>query len=193
MRSLLLFQFVFVLMVATVQSFTLNVDQNNNNNNNNNLRRHVHVGEQHSHSHSNTDWYVHEDRQRRDFVFGVGALLAGLVTTPTNVYAAGSRYVFDEESGDYVEIPEEDWQTTWSKRYQKAQSMSTDEIFKAARGAGNLDLKQGPESEAARKRRAMSTCRDSKARSMAKVPDEKACTARVFAGETNFILGAPES
>ena len=133
---------------------------------------------------------------RRNIIISVGGFLASLgsMSTPCPANAAGSRFILDEDTGDYIEVPEDDWQTTWSKRYEKAQSMSTDEIFKAARGAGNLDLKEGqPESQASRKRRAMSACRDSNSRSAAKVADEKTCTARVFAGETDFILGGPSS
>lgn len=101
---------------------------------------------------------------------------------------AGARYVLNEE-GDYDEVEDKDWQTTWKERMDKAQSMSTDEIFNAARGAGNLDLKEGPESDASRKRRAMSACRDAELRKKAGAAEAKECNARVLQGETDFILG----
>jgi hypothetical protein len=66
--------------------------------------------------------------------------------------------------------------------------MSKDEIFNAARGAGNLQLKDGEESDASRKRRAMSACRDSNLRSKAGVNDAKTCNNRVMIGDSRFIL-----
>ena len=96
----------------------------------------------------------------------------------------------DEESGDYVEIEDVAWQTEWKQRLDKASTMSKDEIFQAARGAGNTDLKTGPESDASKKRRAMSACRDAGVRSKTGLADEKECTARVFAGEVDFLLEA---
>jgi hypothetical protein len=52
-----------------------------------------------------------------------------------------ARYVLDEETGDYVEVDETDWQTAWKQRLDKASTMSMDEIVQAARGAGNVELK----------------------------------------------------
>jgi len=68
--------------------------------------------------------------------------------------------------------------------------MSKDEIFEAARGAGNLELKEGEESDAARKRRAMSACRDKDIRATIGngSMNLKGCNVRVMAGETDFIL-----
>jgi len=103
---------------------------------------------------------------------------------------ASARYVLDEETGDYVEVEEADWQTAWKQRLDKASNMSKDEIFQAARGAGNVDLREGPESDASKKRRAMSACRDASVRSKVGVGSEKDCTARVFAGEVDFMLDA---
>ena len=68
--------------------------------------------------------------------------------------------------------------------------MSQDEIFQAARGAGNVNLKEGIESDASKKRRAMSACRDSSVRQKAQAGNEKECTARVFGGEVDFLLEA---
>jgi len=114
------------------------------------------------------------------------------LTTLTAPPPANARYVLDEE-GEYVELQEEDWKTAWKSRLDKAQSMSKDEIFEAARGAGNLELKEGEESDAARKRRAMSACRDGGIRAKAggNGMDLKACNNRVMAGETDFILPSP--
>ena len=68
--------------------------------------------------------------------------------------------------------------------------MTTDEVFAAARGAGNLDLRDGPETDASRKRRAMSSCRDAGLRDKAGVKENaKECNARVISGEVDFILG----
>mmetsp|Transcript_2194 Transcript_2194/g.5838 ORF Transcript_2194/g.5838 Transcript_2194/m.5838 type:complete len:164 (-) Transcript_2194:227-718(-) len=118
---------------------------------------------------------------RRAFLFSSTALLIPNI--------ARARYVLNEE-GDYDEVEDKDWQATWKERLDKAQSMSTDEVLKAARGAGNLDLKEGPESDASKKRRAMSACRDADLRKKAGVTEAKDCNARVLQGETAFILGA---
>jgi hypothetical protein len=66
--------------------------------------------------------------------------------------------------------------------------MSTEDVFAAARGAGNMDLKDGEESDASKRRRAMSACRDSGARAKAGVADSKECNTRVFRGDYDFIL-----
>lgn len=70
---------------------------------------------------------------------------ASLVGAPT---ASNARYILNEETGEYDEVTDEDWQTTWNKRIEKAKSMSTDEVFLAAQGAGNVNLKDGQESDA---------------------------------------------
>jgi hypothetical protein len=106
------------------------------------------------------------------------------ISSPANA----NRYILDEETGDYVEVEEADWQTTWKQRMDKAQNMSTEEIVKAARGAGNLERKEGPESDASKKRRAMAGCRDLDLRKQAGVANEKECTARVFGGDIDFML-----
>jgi hypothetical protein len=106
------------------------------------------------------------------------------VSSPANA----NRYILDEETGDYVGIEEADWQTTWKERMDKAQSMSTEEIVKAARGAGNLERKEGPESDVSKKRRAMAGCRDLDLRKQAGAADEKECTARVLRGDIHFML-----
>jgi hypothetical protein len=115
--------------------------------------------------------------------------LIGVVTTVPQI--AQARYVLDDETGDFVQIEDEvepDWQTTWRQRLDKAQTMGTDEVFKAARGAGNVDLRQGPESDASKKRRALSACRDVDIRAKANAGNERECAARVFAGEVDFMV-----
>ena len=120
---------------------------------------------------------------RRSFVkSGVSLLLPFSI-----VGQAEARYILNED-GDYEEVTEEDWQTTWKSRLEKAQSMSTQDVFVAARGAGNTGLREGEESDASKRRRAMSACRDSDARSKAGVVDLKECNSRVLQGDVDFIL-----
>lgn len=126
-----------------------------------------------------------ETSRRKMIVSSVVAFTGGLLS----VSPSEAKYVLNEETGDFenVEVEEEGWQTTWKQRLDKAQSMSSDEIFNAARGAGNLDLKEGEETPSGRKRRAMSACRDKDYRAKASV-SEKECNSRVMGGETDFIL-----
>jgi hypothetical protein len=130
-------------------------------------------------------------RSRRRMVVGnffaaAGLAAAAVIVTPT---AAVARYVLDDETGEYVEVDDVDWQTAWKQRLDKASSMSTDDIFQAARGAGNTELRSGPESEASKKRRALSACRDATVRRRtAGAGTEKECTARVLAGDVDFML-----
>ena len=121
---------------------------------------------------------------RRKMVLSSLASFSAIVSTSS---AANARYVLNDETGDYDEVTDEDWQTSWKQRLDKANSMSSDEIFAAARGAGNMNLKEGEESEASKKRRAMSACRDSGIRAKAGV-DAKSCNSRVMGGELDFIL-----
>ena len=115
-----------------------------------------------------------------------GTVAGGIAVTPPPAWA---RYILDEETGDYVEIQDVPWQTEWKQRLDKASTMTQSEIFEAARGAGNTNLKTGPESDASRKRRALSACRDKTVRDKTGlVSNEKECTARVLAGEIDFIL-----
>lgn len=119
---------------------------------------------------------------RRKFL---SSAISSMLLVPPFAHAI---YVIDDETGEYVEVKESDWQTTWKQRLDKAKTMSTDEVFQAARGAGNTDLREGPESDASKKRRAMSACRDAQTRTKANAGNEKECIARVFAGETDFLL-----
>lgn len=140
---------------------------------------------------SKDDSLEFEEAHRRQFLqtttISIMSLLGASSACPQEAQA---RYVLDDDTGEYVEVQEEDWQTAWKQRLDKAQSMSQQEIFQAARGAGNLDLKDGPESEASKKRRAMSACRDVGVREKAKAGNERECTARVFGGEVDFLLEA---
>jgi hypothetical protein len=121
-------------------------------------------------------------RRRRTIVTSA---LIGIMAAPQ---LAQARFILDDETGDYIEVKDEEWQTAWKQRLDKAQAMSTDEVFKAARGAGNLDLKQGEESDASKKRRAMSACRDADVRAKAGAGNEPECTKRVFSGDVDFLL-----
>ncbi len=124
------------------------------------------------------------DISRRKMIMSGFLSFSAILASTTPVAA---KYVLNDD-GDYEEVSEEDWQTVWKQRLDKANNMSTDEIFAAARGAGNLDLKEGDESDASKKRRAMSACRDSGLRTKAGVPDVKACNTRVMDGDFEFIL-----
>jgi hypothetical protein len=124
---------------------------------------------------------------RRGFLVGTAAALLTVSVAPQTSWA---RYIMDEETGDYVQVEDVDWQTEWKGRLDKASTMSKDEIFQAARGAGNTDLKTGPESDSSKKRRAMSACRDAGVRAKAGLASEKECTVRVFGGDVDFLLEA---
>ena len=66
---------------------------------------------------------------RRAFVSTSAALATAFLTT-TNI--ANARFVLNDQTGDYDEVSDEDWQTTWGKRLDKAKSMSTEDVFLAA-------------------------------------------------------------
>ena len=127
------------------------------------------------------------DTSRRNFF---GATLGTAFSLTTRPQPSVARYVLDEATGDYVEVEDKPWQDEWRARLDEASTMSRDEIFNAARGAGNTSLKTGPESDASKKRRAMSACRDAGVRAKVGLKDEKECTARVFGGEVDFLLEA---
>mmetsp|Transcript_2885 Transcript_2885/g.5334 ORF Transcript_2885/g.5334 Transcript_2885/m.5334 type:complete len:170 (-) Transcript_2885:132-641(-) len=120
---------------------------------------------------------------RRAFLISTAA--ASLV--PTVSSAANTRLMLNED-GEYVEIEEQDWQTAWNERLTKAKGMTPEEVFMAARGAGNTSLKRGPESDASKKRRAMAGCRDATLLNKAGMQDIKDCTARVLGGDVDFML-----
>ena len=124
---------------------------------------------------------------RRAFVStsAISVAFASILSLPT---ASNARYILNEETGDYDEVTDEDWQTTWNKRIEKAKSMSTDEVFLAAQGAGNVNLKDGEESEASKKRRALAGCRNGGMQEKSGVNSEKECTARVLGGDYQFMI-----
>mmetsp|Transcript_49042 Transcript_49042/g.59365 ORF Transcript_49042/g.59365 Transcript_49042/m.59365 type:complete len:189 (+) Transcript_49042:61-627(+) len=137
------------------------------------------------------------EQQRRQFLLSsafratVTASAAISFLNPEAAVAAGKRYVLNEETGDYDEVIDPDWQTEWKSRLDKIQTMSKDEVFMVAKGAGNMELKDGEESPASKKRRAMAGCRDEKSRRKVaggKGIDEKTCTNRVFNGEVDFMI-----
>lgn len=102
--------------------------------------------------------------------------------------AQAKKFILNEVTGEYDEVAEEEWKTTWKGRLDKMQTMSTDEILMAGRGAANRDLVEGEETAAQRKRRALAGCRDDKSRKKANVPDTKVCTQRVLGGDLDFML-----
>jgi len=113
------------------------------------------------------------------------------VMIPQSAVAA-KRYILNDETGEYIEQNDEgNWQAEWKSRYDQMQTMTKDEIFVAARGAGNIDQKDMEnESPASRKRRAFSGCRDKPTRAKIGGIDEKSCTKRVLEGDINFVLDA---
>jgi len=139
---------------------------------------------------------------RRNFLVSVlstttTAVLATAIVRPEPAFAADQppkttkRYVLDEETGDYVEVIEEDgnWQKEWKSRYEQMSTMSKDEIFVAARGAGNVDSKDlANESLASKKRRAFSGCRDKATRAKLDNIAEKSCAKRVLEDDIDFVL-----
>mmetsp|Transcript_25437 Transcript_25437/g.29328 ORF Transcript_25437/g.29328 Transcript_25437/m.29328 type:complete len:223 (-) Transcript_25437:482-1150(-) len=129
---------------------------------------------------------------RRSLLFSPAAAAVGLILARPKV-AAANRFVLNYETGDYDEVVEEKWQTTWNQRLEKAKSMGVDEVFNAARGAGNLNLREGEESDSSKRRRALSACRDSALRKKVDLPDEKACTSRVLGGDFQFLIDAMQS
>ena len=42
---------------------------------------------------------------------------------------ANARYILNEETGEYDEVTDDDWKDTWSKRLDKAKTMSNEDIF----------------------------------------------------------------
>ena len=129
--------------------------------------------------------------QRRSFLQRCTAAATATVSIlGMPVAPANARYVLNEETGDYDEVEDDDWQTAWGKRLDKAKSMSSDEVFMAAQGAGNRNLMEGEESDASKKRRALAGCRNDAIRQKAGAGDAKACTARVLGGDFQFMIDA---
>lgn len=70
--------------------------------------------------------------------------------------------------------------------------MSTEDVFLAAQGAGNLDSKElgDNESEASKKRRAFAGCRNDRFREKGGMKSEKECASRVLSGDYQFMIDA---
>lgn len=130
--------------------------------------------------------------QRRSFLKRCtsAATVAGGSVLGLPIAPADARYVLNEETGDYDEVEDDDWQTTWGKRLDKAKSMSSNEVFMAAQGAGNRNLMEGEESDASKKRRALAGCRNDAIRKKAGAGDAKQCTSRVLGGDFQFMIDA---
>eukprot|EP00978_Attheya_sp_CCMP212_P016272 scaffold42485_cov50-Attheya_sp.AAC.3 len=130
------------------------------------------------------------ETSRRSILFqSWGAVVVGTATAfGVSPGVAQASKTLNKESGEWEEVEEADWQTAWKDRLSKAQSMSQEEVFMAARGAGNVNLKEGPESDASKKRRAMAGCREESFRKKSNVPNVKECNSRVLQGDTSFML-----
>lgn len=126
---------------------------------------------------------------RRSLMNKTFSVMSFIHMASLNVDPAIARYILNDD-GDYEEVEDEEWQTAWRQRLEKASSMSKDDIFNAARGAGNLNLKEGEESDASKKRRAMSSCRNPALRKLVGNMDEKKCIERVIGGDFDFILSS---
>lgn len=135
---------------------------------------------------------TNDNMERRNFIGSVLSLTAAASFPRIASAKPKTRYVLDDETGDYVEVIDDgDWQTEWKSRYDQMSKMSKDEIFVAARGAGNLDSKDlANESSASKKRRAFSGCRDKGTRAKLDNISEKECSKRVLEGDFEFVLGA---
>ena len=90
------------------------------------------------------------NNDRRNFLVSVLAIPA-VATFPGSAMAAANkpktktRYVMDDETGDYVAVEEDgDWQKEWKSRYDQMSTMSKDEIFVAAPGGWQYRL-EGPD------------------------------------------------
>jgi hypothetical protein len=124
---------------------------------------------------------------RRTFLASSAAaafFTAGAAAAPSPALA---RLVMNEETGDYDDVEEPAWQETWKGRLDKAQNMSSQDVFMAARGASNV-VPETESNPASRKRRAMSACREpSLLQAIGGVKDTKECSGRVIGGDLDFI------
>ena len=138
-------------------------------------------------SHHNTNKAVQSSNSSRRAFISTSIATAFYTVIPNNAQA---RYVLNEETGEYDEIQDDDWKTEWGKRAEKAKTMSKEDIFLAAQGAGNTELREGEESEASKKRRAFAGCRNDNFRQKSNVTNEKECTKRVMSGDYQFMVDA---
>ncbi|KAL3815853.1 hypothetical protein ACHAXA_002269 [Cyclostephanos tholiformis] len=145
----------------------------------------------HHHPHHH---HHHGIGSRRAFASSTSyVLIASFLTTITTPNVANARYVLNERTGEYDEVMDEDWQTTWGKRLDKARSMSTEDVFLAARGAGNVNTREdidedGSVSEAYKKRRAMAGCRNDRLLKMSGAESSRECAARVLRNDYKFMI-----
>ena len=138
-------------------------------------------------SQHNTNKAVRINNNTRRAFISTSISTAFFTAIPKNAQA---RYILNEETGEYDEIQDSDWKTEWGKRAEKAKSMSKEDIFLAAQGAGNTQLREGEESEASKKRRAFAGCRNDNFRQKSNVTNEKECTKRVMSGDYQFMVDA---
>ena len=122
------------------------------------------------------------------------SLLVGMGVS-ISPFMAGSPSIADdalctsrETCDDSFQVEEASWQETWAARAKKASTMSRDEIFLAAKGAGKRDASLGPESSASKKRRALAGCRSELLSQISPKMDEKVCVGKAMKGDTEFIL-----
>jgi len=127
---------------------------------------------------------------RRNAFLSIRSSGAALLLAAAAAPKVSNAVMVMNDDGEYVQVTEQDWQTTWKGRLDKAKAMnSLDDVFTAARGAGNVDPNNNKnDSDAAKKRRAMSACRDTGLVKKTGLLDTKACTAKVLNGEVDFIL-----
>ena len=121
---------------------------------------------------------------RRSFI-STSIATAFFTAIPKNAQA---RYILNDETGEFDEVQDDDWKIEWGKRAEKAKSMSKEDIFLAAQGAGNTELREGEESEASKKRRAFAGCRNDSFRQKSNTTNEKECTKRVMGGDYQFMV-----
>ena len=133
----------------------------------------------------NTQQHMHKQSSSRRAFLSTSTAFLGL-----QPIVANARYILNEETGEYDEVTDDDWQNTWSKRLDKAKTMSNEDIFLAAQGAGNQDLREGEESEASKKRRAFAGCRNDALRAKGGMKNEKECAKRILGGDYQFMIDA---
>ena len=140
---------------------------------------------------NNKQSICNNNSRRRAFLSTTAATAFFTAVTTTIPQIANARYVLNEVTGEYDEVQDdEDWQSAWGKRLDKAKTMSKEDIFLAAQGAGNTELKNGEESEASKKRRAFAGCRNDNFREKSEEKDVKECTKRVLSGDYQFMVDA---
>ena len=77
------------------------------------------IPQQHKH-------YMHKQISSRRAFLSTSTAIAFLGLQPI---VANARYILNEETGEYDEVTDDDWQSTWTKRLDKAKTMSNEDIF----------------------------------------------------------------